>query len=289
MKYSCSYSSFAKYFGSGVIVRSSSSSESVRLMNDRLPLPSYIYSLQEWMHLPLLACRIHGKTMYVPPYTLTPNYSLPPSSAICSCVLSRQHIWNLCCWTSCLPLGHKEACQDRTASWYPSYSFYHEELPHSLFSTDAHGHQHGGHAAHGPEGLLVASESQRQKRTSDVESLGTEKTEHNPHQHGDETFLDAGLAHVLGIAILEFGVVLHRCVLSVCYLRLKMQLSDDVILVYWSDWPSLSMKISRSYSLFWFSIVRSLSISASSSHHFFQRNLWGNGYRLTPRLYEASC
>ncbi|KAL9713459.1 hypothetical protein Ac2012v2_003069 [Leucoagaricus gongylophorus] len=120
---------------------------------------------------------------------------------------------------------------------------------------DAHGHQHGGHAAHGPEGLLVASESQRQKRTSDVESLGTEKTEHNPHQHGDETFLDAGLAHVLGIAILEFGVVLHSVLIG-----LTLAVDEDfkilfVVLVFHQTFEGMGigsrlayMKLPASYS-----------------------------------------
>ncbi|KAF5362167.1 hypothetical protein D9756_002244 [Leucocoprinus leucothites] len=82
---------------------------------------------------------------------------------------------------------------------------------------DTHGHTHGGHAAHGPEGNFVTPEAQRQRddksNDPDVESLGTVKSEHNHHQHGN-VFTDSALTQIIGVAILEFGVALHSILIG---------------------------------------------------------------------------
>jgi len=72
-----------------------------------------------------------------------------------------------------------------------------------MLSIATHGHQPGGHSSEpgGPE-------SQQHKK-SDVESLGTDHD-----QHGDEGVLNSPIATILGVAILEFGVALHRYVLE---------------------------------------------------------------------------
>lgn len=66
--------SFAKYFGSGVIVRSfSGSNQDIKIQYTvRLLLPSSIYSLRVWMNSLPIACRTHGKYMYVFPLYLDP-------------------------------------------------------------------------------------------------------------------------------------------------------------------------------------------------------------------------
>lgn len=82
---------------------------------------------------------------------------------------------------------------------------------HVLNLTDAHGHTHGGHAAHGPEGVLVGSGNGDQKddraNSADVESIGKDDA-HNHHR--GNAFTDKAITQIIGVAILEFGVALHR-------------------------------------------------------------------------------
>jgi len=80
---------------------------------------------------------------------------------------------------------------------------------HRILSIVTHGHQPGGH---GPEGMIVASEPQQKK--SDVESVGTDHD-----HHGDEGTTTSPIGTILGVAILEFGVVLHRYVLELSRAR----------------------------------------------------------------------
>lgn len=72
---------------------------------------------------------------------------------------------------------------------------------------DAHGHELGSHAAHGPEGVSGSKEAEASKlendKSSDVESV--------PQTH-NHIFDHNILTQVIGVGILEFGVVLHRWV-----------------------------------------------------------------------------
>jgi zinc transporter 1/2/3 len=61
---------------------------------------------------------------------------------------------------------------------------------------DAHGHSHGSHAAHGPEGMFTAPESGNHEHVEDPEKQAAH--------------LDSAAAQIIGVAILEFGVLLHR-------------------------------------------------------------------------------
>jgi len=67
---------------------------------------------------------------------------------------------------------------------------------------DAHGHGVGSHSAHGPERFDQTSEPRAEKEASnsDVET-----------GNNGFNFDDNALAQIIGVAILEFGVVLHRC------------------------------------------------------------------------------
>ena len=74
--------------------------------------------------------------------------------------------------------------------------------------TDAHGHGIGGHSSHGPEGnhqTELQTTAEKEPNSSDIESNG--------NQGGKEafTFDDSVLAQMVGVGILEFGVLLHRC------------------------------------------------------------------------------
>ncbi|KAF8823554.1 hypothetical protein HHX47_DHR10000072 [Lentinula edodes] len=69
---------------------------------------------------------------------------------------------------------------------------------------NAHGHDTGSHAAHGPEGSIS-------NISKDVEAVPSEMTsaKSEEHQH-PQMVLDSAISQVIGVAILEFGVVLHR-------------------------------------------------------------------------------
>jgi zinc transporter 1/2/3 len=64
---------------------------------------------------------------------------------------------------------------------------------------DAHGHSVGSHAAHGPEGDDQRGPEYSDRKVDDVES-------HQQAQNMD----DDAAAQIIGVFILEFGVVLHR-------------------------------------------------------------------------------
>lgn len=68
-----------------------------------------------------------------------------------------------------------------------------------MIEVDAHGHAHGGtHVAHGPEAISEVSKV-------DVNGDDTETV--------DVVYNQNLAAQVIGVAILEFGVALHRSVL----------------------------------------------------------------------------
>ncbi|KAJ3720587.1 ZIP-like iron-zinc transporter [Lentinula raphanica] len=72
---------------------------------------------------------------------------------------------------------------------------------------DAHGHDTGSHAAHGPEGNLVTTTSK------DVEALPSETINESVHEHTHRVS-DSAVSQVIGVAILEFGVVLHSVLIG---------------------------------------------------------------------------
>ncbi len=84
-----------------------------------------------------------------------------------------------------------------------------------MFYLDAHGHNEGGLLAHGPEGTPVPTSPDRPH----IESIHLEKT---AEKDSDEEAKPAGTGHpttitdenvmaqLIGVAVLEFGVILHR-------------------------------------------------------------------------------
>ncbi|KAJ7210444.1 ZIP-like iron-zinc transporter [Mycena pura] len=71
---------------------------------------------------------------------------------------------------------------------------------------DPHGHHTGSHAAHGPEGAQTPSTAH-----SDTEA---QEHGHRHHHHGDGHLDDSASAQIVGIAILEFGVLLHSVLIG---------------------------------------------------------------------------
>ena len=88
-------------------------------------------------------------------------------------------------------------------------------------ATDVHGHAHGGvHAAHGPE--ATAREDLKEDTVHD-DSRSTESIDEN------------AAAQVIGVAILEFGVLLHR--LACFILRCIIELANVAVCLLVSHLP----------------------------------------------------
>ena len=70
-------------------------------------------------------------------------------------------------------------------------------------SHDAHGHGHGvgALAAHGPEGAEGEATSEKSSKRDIETSMFEEKP---------GSVVDSALTQIIGVAILEFGVLLHR-------------------------------------------------------------------------------
>ncbi|KAG6909353.1 hypothetical protein DXG01_000953 [Tephrocybe rancida] len=86
---------------------------------------------------------------------------------------------------------------------------------------DAHGHDLGSHAAHGPEPDAVVEAatpsidekgSSSSSTTTDIES----QDRHPSHAHAAHanTLADSPAAQIIGVAILEFGVALHSILIG---------------------------------------------------------------------------
>lgn len=99
-----------------------------------------------------------------------------------------------------LQMGFGKTCNDWQEIWYGIiFGLLHSRIQVCL---DTHGHQAGaGHAAHGPElNAQPAVDKVTSESHSDVEAA-----------HSVSTPIDHDLlTQVVGVAILEFGVVLHR-------------------------------------------------------------------------------
>ena len=85
---------------------------------------------------------------------------------------------------------------------------------------DAHGHNIGGHAAHDPEGDF------EQLPAAKLEQDGSSDVEGQPKF----TIDDSAMAQVIGVAILEFGVVLHRQVILSFLKLLGFLISNSVLI-----------------------------------------------------------
>lgn len=91
---------------------------------------------------------------------------------------------------------------DSRCVWEVSYA----EIPPDP-KTDPHGHGLGAHAAHGPERggspIRPDDDSNSEKISDDIETA-----------HEDKQMDFNAAAQIIGVFILEFGVLLHRCDLS---------------------------------------------------------------------------
>ncbi|KAJ7278421.1 ZIP-like iron-zinc transporter [Mycena rebaudengoi] len=84
---------------------------------------------------------------------------------------------------------------------------------------DAHGHEVGSHAAHGPEGEASADDETSSASPHPPPPLPLQKHEHDDdieaqHARVRHSLDDSAAAQVIGIAILEFGVLLHSVLIG---------------------------------------------------------------------------
>jgi zinc transporter 1/2/3 len=77
---------------------------------------------------------------------------------------------------------------------------------------DAHGHNTGSHAAHGPETLSPTIGPAKSKGDVASDHTGLDE-EHGHHEHGHTHSYEL-MAQLIGVAILEFGVVLHSVLIG---------------------------------------------------------------------------
>ena len=97
-------------------------------------------------------------------------------------------------------MGYSQVEGDQCATWSVlSLSFLFLLLLIHPFA-DPHGHGLGSHAAHGPEGNAQDRRIEISEKQSDVES----------GDHQPPSIDDSAAAQIIGVMILEFGVVLHR-------------------------------------------------------------------------------
>lgn len=96
-------------------------------------------------------------------------------------------------------MGHEQISLIGSCSWLVFGRF--ARFPDSQHCRlDTHGHQAGGnHLAHGPEGVDI--------ERPPLEAKGSHDSDHS---HLSPKNDNSGLAQIIGVFILEFGVVLHR-------------------------------------------------------------------------------
>ncbi|CAL1715470.1 unnamed protein product [Somion occarium] len=88
-------------------------------------------------------------------------------------------------------------------------------------SHDAHGHGVGSHAAHGPESnRQLGGDSSNPQEIAQIEKFPTD-VESNASQHkalashyDDHAVVDSAITQIIGVGILEFGVVLHSVLIG---------------------------------------------------------------------------
>ncbi|EDR14053.1 ZIP-like iron-zinc transporter [Laccaria bicolor S238N-H82] len=74
-------------------------------------------------------------------------------------------------------------------------------------SHDAHGHNLGSHAAHGPE-------SKAEQASTLQKEVSIEKVESGEDHHHEHSLEDSATTQLIGVAILEFGLVLHSVLIG---------------------------------------------------------------------------
>ncbi|KAG5636784.1 hypothetical protein H0H81_006898 [Sphagnurus paluster] len=86
---------------------------------------------------------------------------------------------------------------------------------------DHHGHNLGGHAAHGPEGIYTQSTQPvglAEPKAADEKSTSSSDVEEgkntHDHAHAHNSVMDNAAAQIIGVAILEFGVALHSTLIG---------------------------------------------------------------------------
>lgn len=125
--------------------------------------------------------------------------------AIRTCSLPAQHLLYLHYRVGCLPMGYIQTHEARSITRWVLVHIIGEPSHILIRKKDAHGHNLGSHAAHGPETDHGKSGQIDSQKSVDIEQAVPEPK--HAHGHG---FEDTISTQIIGVGILEFGVVLHR-------------------------------------------------------------------------------
>nr|AMD82963.1 zinc transporter protein ZIP1 [Russula atropurpurea] len=82
---------------------------------------------------------------------------------------------------------------------------------------DPHGHAVGAYTAHGPETDSPQDHTSHDHSHSDLEKVGKDDHEHSPSSDSKQELLltdEDAMAQLIGVAILEFGVILHSVLIG---------------------------------------------------------------------------
>ncbi|KAK0239072.1 ZIP-like iron-zinc transporter [Armillaria nabsnona] len=167
---------FAKYFGSGVIIATAF----IHLLSpalDALSSDCLADGWQVYVNLPIFSFSLHV-------LTVAPHQPY----ALALCMLSIFSIFIV------------ELIAFRWGT---------KKLAEIGMRHDAHGHEAGGHAAHGPEGNL-AYQTEGNVDESKLK-ISDSKLDVEDQQH---RVLDSAMTQIIGVAILEFGVTLHSVLIG---------------------------------------------------------------------------
>ena len=105
-------------------------------------------------------------------------------------------------------------------------------------AADPHGHVGGGgHTAHGPEGSPNLGGKSDEEAASWKDEKVVTKRDVDSTDTINISVVDSPLTQIIGVMILEFGVLLHRCAIfpRLCY---RCDLADECA-VFLSALPSL--------------------------------------------------
>ena len=135
--------------------------------------------------------------------------------ALCTGTLPFEHLRHLHYRAYRFSMGECKASRSWKRAWCVS-SGNHELILIETSIPDAHGHAFGSHAAHGPEGEFPQDRPVKPIDTTSDEESNTDRTLHRHH------FTESVTTQVIGVAILEFGVVLHRWVALLIFILLRL-------------------------------------------------------------------
>jgi zinc transporter 1/2/3 len=135
-------------------------------------------------------------------------------------------------------------------------------------SYDAHGHGIGAHSSHGPEGVQTELQvtAEKDPSSSDIESNGNQRPFSSDPKNEDKesfNFDDNVLAQMVGVGILEFGVLLHSVLIGLTLAVTSEFVTLFVVIIFHQTFEGLGvgsrlayLELPRKY--YWIPVVGAL-------------------------------